>query len=246
MQSKKITKFHPYILHANKEIEWLPSDTMELFAENLKKQKSLLEKYNWISTKLSYKFNSEGFRTEEFYNKKGGIMFLGCSYTFGIGLPLDKTFPHIVSDELKIHHFNLALPASSNDTAFRLADLWINRLEPGLVILLSPLPDRFELLCHETKSNEDVSRFITTMDQLADNSDHLWIENEQNGLINRRKNKLAIQKICDDRGIRFLHDDSENLNVVDFARDLLHPGVESNRMFAKKLINQLRETDYLP
>jgi hypothetical protein len=77
------------------------------------------------------------------------------------------------------------------------------------------------------------------MDQLVNTTNQpYWLNTDQNGHINRRKNKLAIQKICDDRGIRFIQDDAENMVIKDFARDLQHPGVESNRLFASKLLNQ--------
>ena len=168
-------------------------------------------------------------------------MFLGCSITFGIGLSLEQTFPQIVSSELGIDCVNLGLPASSNDTAFRLADTWIDKLKPSIVILLSPSDTRFELLIHDSNSNEIESRFITTMDQLVNTTNEpYWLNTEQNGQINRKKNKLAIQKICDDRGIQSVQDDAENFIVEDFARDLTHPGVESNQMFARKLLGRLK------
>jgi len=240
MEHNEFTKYHPYIVNARKKLEWLPSDTKELFEENLKKQKTLLEKHNWLSTKLDYKFNSDGFRAEEFSTNGGGIIFLGCSYTFGIGLPLENTFPQIVCREMGVECLNLGLPASSNDTAFRLADIWIDKLNPSIVILLSPTETRFELLIHDSNSNEIESRFITTMDQMVNTANEpYWLNTEQNGQINRKKNKLAIQKICDDRGIKFVQDNVESLINVDFARDLQHPGTESNQLFARKLLNQL-------
>lgn len=244
MGHNDFTKYHPYIVNAGKHLKWLPSDTEELYQENLVKQRDLLEKHNWLSTEIEYKFNSDGFRSEEFSSNGGGVMFLGCSLTFGIGLPLQHTFPQIVSKELGLECLNLSLPASSNDTAFRLADLWIDRLNPSVVILLSPSETRFELLIHDSTSNEIEARFVTTMDQLSNTTTELhWMDTDQNGQINRRKNKLAIQKICDDRDVKFLQDDTENLVIMDLARDLLHPGVKSNRLFAKKLLKILKETE---
>jgi len=232
------TKYHPYIVNAGKTLNWVPSDTEELYHENLKKQRNLLEKYNWISTEVHYKFNSEGFRGEEF--SIGGAMFLGCSYTFGIGLPKEHTFPHLVSSELSLPCVNLGLPASSADTAFRLACVWIDSLQPKLVVYLSPFKSRFELLIHDYRSNEVESRFITTMDQLLNfNNDPTWLKTEQNMLVNAEKNKLAIEKLCDDRNIQFVHEDVDSLITEDLARDLLHPGIESHNKFSQKLLKNL-------
>ena len=240
MEYDNFTKYHPCIVNAGKHLKWLPSDTEELYQENLIKRKSLLEKYDWLSTEIDYKFNSDGFRSREFSTHTGGVMFLGCSYTFGIGLPLEQTFPQLVSRELGLECLNLGLPASSNDTAFRLADTWIEKLNPSTVVLLSPAETRFEVLFENKHNGQILSRFITTMEQFSNEGNSDWLKTNQNGLINRKKNKLAIQKICDDRGIQFLQDDTENLVPVDFARDLAHPGVESNRSFAKKLLDILK------
>ena len=236
-----ITKSHPYILCKNTETKWLPSDTQELFEENCANNRSKLEQYKWLDTPITYKFNSEGFRANEF-DKTGGIMFLGCSFTFGIGLPVEQTFSRIVSKELKTNCFNLGLPASSNDTAFRLADIWIPVLEPSMVVMLSPLPMRFEILSHEIPNEEEaVSRFVTTMDQISNTADKSkWLDTNQNGLLNRRKNKLAIEKLCDDKKIKFVHDNTEDMKIVDFARDLSHPGTESNKLFADKILSKVQ------
>ncbi len=240
MAPNQSTKHHPYIVNAGQKLEWLPSDTKERYQENLINKKDELKKNNWLSTKIDYKFNDDGFRSDSFFKKKGGIMFLGCSFTFGIGVPQEHTFAALVSKKFNQTCFNFGLPAASNDTAFRLADIWIPILEPFLVVLLSPLPMRFELLGYDVKDKENASKFVTTMEQLTHEVDKtLWIENEENGTINRRKNKLAIQKICDQKRINFLSEDSENFPMVDYGRDLLHPGIKSHKVFATELIKRL-------
>ena len=227
-------------MNAGKRLEWLPSDTKERYQENLISKKDKLKKYNWLSSNIDYKFNDDGFRSDSFFKKKGGIMFLGCSFTFGIGVPEANTFASLVSKKFNQTCFNFGLPAATNDTAFRLADSWIPILQPFLVVLLSPPPMRFELLGYDVKAEKDASRFVTTMEQLTNTVDKsVWIENEENGTINRRKNKLAIQKICDDKGINFLCEDIENFPIVDYGRDLLHPGIESHKVFAGELIKRL-------
>ena len=58
----------PYLEHANQEISWCPMDTLKLFVENMsrKEKKFLLMEYGWIDSKFTYKFNSHGFRCQEF------------------------------------------------------------------------------------------------------------------------------------------------------------------------------------
>jgi len=235
----KFTSYHPYIVNAGKELEWLPSDTKELFEKNLDKNANLLKKYNCLNLDISYKFNKDGFRSNEF-SQKDNVIFLGCSYTFGIGLPLKNTFPQIVCRKIGLECFNLALPASSNDTAFRLSYIWIKKLNPKLVILTAPTDIRFELLIHDRGSNEIESRFITTIDQLVNTANEpLWANTDQNGLINKEKNTMAIKYICDCLKIKFLVFDTNDIDAIDKARDLLHPGIESNKNFANKILEQI-------
>jgi hypothetical protein len=66
------------------------------------------------------------------------------------------------------------------------------------------------------------------------------LDTNQNGLLNRRKNKLAIEKLCDDRKIKFVHDNTEEMKIVDFARDLSHPGTKSNKLFADKILSKVQ------
>lgn len=55
---------------------------------------------------IPYKLNSYGYRCEEFDNQK--IMILGCSQTFGDGLPLENTWPHLLSKKINKDYINLA------------------------------------------------------------------------------------------------------------------------------------------
>jgi hypothetical protein len=237
MEKDKFTEYHPYIVNAGKELKWLPSDTEELYKKNLKENYNLLKKFNWIDSNITYKFNKNGFRSNEFC-EKDNVLFLGCSYTFGIGLPIEKIYSQIICKKIGLECFNLGLPGSSNDTAFRLAHIWIARLKPKLVVLLSPQETRFELLIHDKGSNDIESRFITTIDQLANTINQpLWLSTDQNGKINREKNKLAITYICDNLKIKFLDINVNELVGIDFARDLMHPGALSHQNFANKIIN---------
>ena len=239
MERNKFTAYHPYIVNAGRELKWLPSDTKELFEKNLDKNYNLLKKYNCLNLDISYKFNKDGFRANNF-SQRENVLFLGCSYTFGIGLPLKNTFPQIVSDKIGLECFNLGLPGSSNDTAFRLSYIWIKRLNPKLVILTAPPDIRFELLIHDKGSNEIESRFVTTLDQLVNTENEpLWANTDQNGLINQEKNIMAIKYICDSLKIKFLIFYTDNIYTIDNARDLLHPGIESNKNFANKILEQI-------
>lgn len=245
MANIELTKYHPYIVHAGKELKWMPSDTEELYEKNLQENYNLLKKFNWIDSDITYKFNKEGFRSNEF-SVSDSIIFLGGSDPFGIGMPVDKIYPHIVSEKLGLAYVNLGLPNASNDTAFRLAYIWIKskKLKPKVVVLQTPPENRFELLIHDRGSDSIESRFINTMDQLVDRTkEPLWLSTDQNGLCNQEKNIMAIRHICDSLDIKFLTFNTDDIYgadgqlKVDLSRDLMHPGIITHQNFADKIIN---------
>jgi hypothetical protein len=58
------------------------------------------------SIEIDYNFNSFGYRCNEFDNQE--ILTLGCSQTEGHGLPLELTWPYILSKKMNKNYINLA------------------------------------------------------------------------------------------------------------------------------------------
>ena len=226
---------HSYTLYANQELLWVPSDSEDLYKENLSSQLHLLEEHNWLSTKFTYKFNTEGFRCQEF-NSSNNMLALGCSLTFGLGLPLEETWPVILANKLGLTCYNLGIPGASNDTAFRLASHWIPLLKPSVVVLYSPAPDRLELVT-DTKAytylpgkpnNNPGSEFYK-----------MWITNSGNGKLNQEKNIGAIAHLCNSQSIKFVYVYGNELNKIDLARDLQHPGRLTNANYADLIMYKI-------
>jgi len=228
---------HHFSQYSRQTLYWLPPDTQELYNLNLKNHKDQLEKYNWIDQPITYSFNSHGFRSEEFTNDPT-VLFLGCSLTMGIGLPVENTWCHHVANQLNLHNANLGLGGSSNDTAFRLALHWLDKINPKIVILYSPSTTRFELLgAHQYY---DYLPGHTAMP--AQEYYKLWSLHSANGELSQIKNQLAIQQLCTSLNIKFLSFDVEKYsqsNLVDLARDLMHPGLESNKAIADVALSLL-------
>jgi hypothetical protein len=218
---------------ANQEFDWLPMDTKELFQKNLKTKKDLLEKYNWINQTFTYKFNSKGFRCNELEENQDCVIFLGCSFTMGIGLPIETVWPTLVAKKLGLKCYNLGICGGSNDTAFRLGYHYIPKLKPKLVVFLSPVSDRFELFTQ----TQNVFQYGSWY---KDSFYKTWTQDDFNGQINKEKNSLALHQICKENGIRFLKFDCEGFPNIDLARDLMHPGIESNRAFSKQVLKSLK------
>jgi hypothetical protein len=229
-------------MYSNQTLNWLPMDTEQRYLENLKNHYLELEKFGWIDCPITYKFNNFGFRSDEFSHDPN-IVFLGCSHTCGIGIPLEQTWAHIVSSNLGFKNFNLGIGGTSNDTAFRIAQHWVPQLIPSIVIFLSTERTRFELHlknltildCGIWLEKEQNNKFIWNE----------WIGNDININMNYLKNKFAIEQICNNLGIKFIHFEYTELfkdvNYLqnDFARDLSHGGVLTNQFIADKFLSQL-------
>ena len=226
-----------YINFANQELDWLTQDTKERFESNYKddQNRKKLEKLGWIDNKFRYKFNSNGFRCNEF-TTRNSIVFLGCSFTLGIGLPVDNTFASILSTRLGLDCYNLSMGGGSCDTAFRMARYWIHFIKPKIVISMATFKERYEIKIKDNFLN----RGAWVSDQ-PDNNFVKWASEEDNMILNKQKNLLAIECICLHEKVKFInlgiHKDFINYNDSS-ARDLAHPGIESNRLTAEHILNK--------
>ena len=228
---KKI--FHQYSWLADQTLDWLPSDSKERYNENLKNyiSKHKLQKFNWIDSTFTYKFNSHGFRCDEF-TEDSGVMFLGCSHTVGVGLPLEKIWPTLVSKKLNLKMINLGIGGSGSDTAFRLANHYISQLKPKIVIHLQSTQARMCLVTEDI-----IHEFLPSIyPKEFENFYFKWISYEENLILHELKHNLAIEMICNRHNIRYLTLPYDNLIFLDLARDIAHFGIKSHEEFADKVL----------
>jgi len=101
--------------------DWKPSSTVNFY--DLDNKQLYLENCNqlgkdwvWFDTPIEYSFNSHGYRMKEFcdIDYDNYIAVLGCSFSFGLGLPLEETFAYKISRELNCDLVNAAITGSSN------------------------------------------------------------------------------------------------------------------------------------
>jgi len=241
----KFGKNSVYLCYANKALSWLPMDTKELYEKNLINKYELLKKYDWIDTNITYNFNLQGFRCADF-NDGPSAIFLGCSFTLGIGLPKKDIFPTLVSNELNLNCYNLAHAGSSSDTAFRLGYHWIPQLKPKLVIMLAPELHRLEHLYMTEKNEVDYVKFLPQNQPLEE-----WYRKylliKENSDLNRIKNHFAIENICQNNNVKLVYLTYEDhflkfrkeFGPEHMARDLAHPGKITHKKFAEKVLSMI-------
>jgi hypothetical protein len=229
-----------YKLYANTEVEFLTCESQELYNRNFINRYVELEKYGWITRKITYKFNSHGFRCDEF-TEDPSVLFLGCSYTCGIGLPIETVWTSILAQSLGLKSVNLGQGGGSNDTAFRLGYHWIPKLKPKIVVLLSPLEFRKEIV------TPDYIHFVTPQTTAIDEDPNnlklhaiQWLSDDTNSYMNQIKNVSALELLCNKHNIKFIVNYNiyqEEIYQGDFARDLAHPGIETHKKFADYILN---------
>jgi hypothetical protein len=221
---------------ANAVWAWCPIDTEELYQQNRLNQAKLLRRYGWWEHEpFDYRFNSHGFRSQEFDSHTPSILYLGCSMTMGIGLPVESTWPTIVSRTMQLNCWNMGQGGGSMDTCFRLAEYWIPRLSPTRVMMLCPMAERIEVV-----DDRGVAGFYTAQDH-ATPMVEAWLKHPDNSRLNYSKNIKAIQQICNEHTIPFHSWPVAELGNIKeangLARDLQHVGAEYHLKFAEQVLS---------
>ena len=243
--------WHPGKNLAGTELEWMPTDTKENFDKLMQdpKHRQYFHDKGWDQPgAITYCFNNQGFRSEEFV-PGDWILAMGCSYTMGIGLPIQDLWPTLVGQALGLKVANIAWPGSSADTCFRLAEYWIKRLKPKAVCMLVPPWHRIELLMDPATSipaevfmPHSLSKYYKDNDLFLTN----WFMNEENQRLQAKRNRLAITQLAQEHNVWCCIVDSndymtQSREEIEYARDYMHGGPKAHRIIAEKILNDWHE-----
>ena len=231
--------YHGGRYHAGQTLDWMPTDTEENFNKLMQDpvHRQFFQEQGWDKPgTITYKLNSEGFRCDDF-DDQPCMVALGCSYTVGIGLPLKDIWPTLVGNTLGLKVVNLAWGGNAIDTCFRMADYWLPKLNVKLVCMLTPPKERIEVVLTDKdehfvdmyKSDVIMSHSLSKNYRAEDHFLNHWFMQDQNQLINKRKNVLAIKQLCTDIGTEFLSIDTQTTMTgsredIGYARDYMHGG----------------------
>ena len=200
------------------------SDNQDLWQSNLEDLTNyeFFKENGWLDPQaIIYNFNTHGFRCEEFDDRSSWVA-LGCSFTQGVGLNIDDTWVSMLAKHTGNHIWNLGVGSAALDSCFRILDYYIDKLNVQGVFLLQPPNHRFELFV-----NGHVEIYLPKHNGAHDIFYKSWHSDPCNSKFNAQKNILAMEKICDDRNVRFITRPSTDLNggkSYRQARDLMHHG----------------------
>ena len=206
------------------------------------KSRAKLEEFGWTRDNVSYTFNRDGFRSEEFtYEPNDSVLFLGCSLTAGIGVDLESSWAYRVASSLGLRRYNLGIGAGSADTCFRLAHHWIPLLRPKYVMMLTPSDTRKEVL-----AGNEIINCMANMTYLPDEKIkdfyNYWLMHPANAEMNQLKNVMGVQTICNSIGVPLVEIHSNILassRMATAGRDLMHPGREWNEKVATRFLDKI-------
>jgi hypothetical protein len=213
--------------YASKTINWLPSDTEELFNKTIKdpaKVKYLRESDLYD---IKYTFNSYGFRTANI-NSTECFVALGCSFTVGTGLQEYQIWPSILSERIGVPVCNLGVYGAAMDTIYRISKEYLHTIKPKFVTLLVPPNGRYEyfdgltfkVIVQGDDGYGKLHKFNSTYDEIL--------------TLNYEKNLMCVQHICNQLNIPFIAIHSDEFEAIDDARDFMHQGPKSHKALAEK------------
>lgn len=126
--------------HVNKTEQWHQSDREEHYQSENAFGPNL-----YTPDSFEYKFNSHGLRCDDLtLPSELPIVFLGCSFTEGEGLPVDKTWAYLLLEHIRkatkknIPYWNLAISGSGIDMNAGILASHIDLLKPKYIFYLRP------------------------------------------------------------------------------------------------------------
>jgi hypothetical protein len=220
-----------YIFETDTNVfSWLDTDNKSNYIDNCKNFPNEME--NWKNKSLTYKLNRFGFRNQQSFDnikssKKTRALALGCSHTFGLGMPNEDIWPTIVSEKLQWEIINLGMPGGSLDSVFRILYTWFSRFQPDYILIQEPTKERREFFL----DNNEIITAGAWRETFLKFSYLNWGDsfNELYSL----KNKMAIQSIVGNTPTFYFN--IEDFRKDDLARDMIHFGKSTHECFSNHI-----------
>lgn len=229
---------------------FIPEDNEVKFKENCETQPA-----DWFyrTETITYQYNQYGHRCVDIDNLgEDYILFAGCSHTEGIGLKLENTYPHLVSQYYNKPYYNLAVGGSGPYlTMFNLLGFLSKvKHKPSLVIIqwpnfyryfdISDLIHCYQMIFYTPSYRDDYYDFM-----LKNNLPMRHNKVYRQIALQHLKN-YGITNIIESYDSDFESEDDTLIvrfpgTIIDHARDLCHGGILTNQSWANDLINAINK-----
>jgi hypothetical protein len=213
--------------------------------------KHLIQTVDYSNIPIEYRFNSLGLRCPENTGKKTKMIFAGGSFCFGTGVNVEDTYAYLLAKKLDADYINLSdvdsltelvEPLSKfkdynpdylviSDTRFISEIGWLRMYildrtkEDNLKA--DPETKKFLMECFENHDNDVIKMFESYCRNLFPNAKLLFVYCQ-------RKHFTRDIQFDHFTGLKITSED-----VLDLARDNVHPGPKTHDMIARFLIKLL-------
>jgi hypothetical protein len=222
-------------------------DDREMYEKNLLSQP---QDWYYRNREITYKKNENGHRCKSLdkLDLDNYILFSGCSYTEGVGVKLEKTFPYLVSRELNLDYYNLAVGGSGPDVCFyNLFNFFLKVQKlPKFLVLQMPQHTRFVIKSKDKIPPPHPFQFFGIWVEEAKN---FILEGEELGYFSN-KTSLFMTMILEmykcpvidilPPALGPVLKNQVRLIYKDYSRDLTHPGNLSNKHVANGILESIQ------
>jgi len=196
------------------------SDSYESYQKNLK---LMDDDWYYRHNPVTYCRNTTGHRSVELSELDSDfILFTGCSITVGSSVELEKTYPYLVSKELNMPYYNLAVEGSGADLLAYNLTTFLKHKTPKYIVVQWPE------LCRTYKETVDT---IIVQGPWTNDSEYQrllvsgYVEHYSNVLKNVIRNTIPIIEV--------------ETVTIDYGRDLKHPGINSHYQMSVSILSKL-------
>lgn len=209
---------------------WQGTDTVKNFATNPNAA-------DWQNIDIDYRYNPQGFRTHDLKHLLGQSVdvALGCSFTEGIGLPAQQSWPRLIEQHRGLPMLNLGLGGGATDTVARILTNISGLYNIQSVFILWPYQERFEL--YTTDSVKSIQPYNAS-------GHHIW--NMDEGVSEQRyqRNKNTVDMLATIHKFSVIELSTRQVTdelIKDLARDGLHAGPNTHISLSKIMLAKLTQ-----
>lgn len=228
------------------------SDSITKYHQSIK---TLGTDWEYAKIKFNYVRNSLGHRSKDIsqLDTKNYILCTGCSITEGIGIPVEDRYSNLLSSKLGCDLYNLGLGGTGNDVIFYNLVNWFSSIEhkPKLVIIQWTANIRFSteknnvIYTHGTWEEKNI--------EFMDLGEKLNYFQSKTNFHKKLIYKMIDVPILELYAINKLDNETTNQDefifppdkYIDYARDRMHPGRETNKHYADTIYDYIQKVKLL-
>lgn len=221
---------------------WQGLDREETYHNNLNvpETKDELERWGWIDRPITYTVNSWGFRSDREFNTvdAASVITIGCSFTFGTGLPTNSIWPTLISKQLDLELINLGVPGHG----LELSTQWLlsqgHTIEdPRAIVILLPPAGRISWV-ENANGNIVGNTFMMTHLQYPKIIENIDINAHMHYV--RNVNTISLWAQNRNIPVHVFSGFAGHPSEFGLARDLSHNGEPWHQLGAEQIITRIK------